>query len=203
MSNVWLVEISPKNLKRKGGRKEKAKPKLKQKKGGGLVLRDEDDENEKTPPLPGMGLSTPIPATSLNLATLDQAKLPKSVTSSNKVMDPFTLFAVPSEEVEVVHFTAEDDLPLARRKKRTWTEPPKETARLKPACLDAEGYIKAIHGASGSCSQSLVSRDLAWLSLLSQDWNHVDSTEESAIFDSMNCNLFSISIILLFFSFSF
>ncbi|KDP25771.1 hypothetical protein JCGZ_23926 [Jatropha curcas] len=130
---------------------------------------DEDDENEKTPPLSSRGSSTLILATSSDPVTLDQVKLLGSEISLKKAADPSTLPAIPSEEIEVVNLTVEDDLPLARRKKRNWTETPEEIAQLKHTCPDVEGYIKAVHEASAFYSQSPVGKDL-------------DSMEESAIF---------------------
>ncbi|KDP39751.1 hypothetical protein JCGZ_02771 [Jatropha curcas] len=60
----------------------------------------------------------------------------------------------PTREVEVIHLSVEDDIPLARKKKRSRIETSEEAAWPKPAWPDVEGYIKAIHGVSISYSQS-------------------------------------------------
>ncbi|KDP34796.1 hypothetical protein JCGZ_10576 [Jatropha curcas] len=57
---------------------------------------------------------------------------------------------------------------------------------------NVESYIKSVHGAFASCFQSPMSRDLVRLLVLEQDSNYFDSMEEIAIFDGMNCNLFTL-----------
>ncbi|KDP38608.1 hypothetical protein JCGZ_05315 [Jatropha curcas] len=69
------------------------------------------------------------------------------------VINTSTLITPPLE-IEVVHFSTEDDTPFARRKKRSRADTSKNFAQSNAARPDVEGYIKVVHGASTSCSQS-------------------------------------------------
>ncbi|KDP45530.1 hypothetical protein JCGZ_17083 [Jatropha curcas] len=157
---------------------------MRKKRCEGLVLQDEDEENQTISPL------SPRPSSVPSIPPTSSTHTANPVTSAYVLPDQSTGDVALEENIEinvVVDSATEEEQLLSRMgKKRARVD-----SDAEPICPNIEAFFKSIYGPSTSYSKSSVSKELTGLTLLKQDFKYFDHMEESAI--SMAC----ITIFLL------